>query len=344
VGKLRLLTILALAGSLLAAAPAWAQRVEQFYRGRVVQLYIGFSVGGGYDVYGRLVARHIGNHIPGRPTVVPINMEGAGSVKAANWLYNVAPRDGSVIGIINRGVPFEPLVGNVELTRFDAAKFTWIGSTTNETGACVAHRRTGIRTFDETYEKELIVGGTGPGADDHVYPKLIAGVLGAKLRLVTGYAGGNDVDFAMERGEVDGRCGWSWSSIKSTRSHWLTDGTIVVFLQLALKRHADLPDVPVLIDLARSEEERQILELVLVRGALGRPFLAPPGVPPERAATLRKAFDDMVRDPRFLADAERLRLEITPIGGEELQAILERTSKTPPEIAAKARAVLQGGL
>jgi tripartite-type tricarboxylate transporter receptor subunit TctC len=271
-------------------------------------------------------------------------MDGAGSVRAANWLYNVAPRDGSVIGIINRGVPFEPLVGNANLTRFDAAKFTWIGSTTNETGACVAHKRTGITKFDEIYEKELIVGGTGPGADDHVYPKLIAGVTGIKMRLVTGYAGGNDVDFAMERGEVDGRCGWSWSSIKSTRSNWLNDGTIHVFLQLAMKRHADLPDVPLLLDLAENEEERQILELVLARGALGRPFLAPPGIPADRAAALRKAFDDMVKDPAFLAEAERMRLEITPIGGEELQQILVRTSRTPLEIAEKARALLQGGL
>jgi tripartite-type tricarboxylate transporter receptor subunit TctC len=329
---------------LLAALPVRAQNVEQFYRGRVVHLYIGFSVGGGYDVYGRLVARHIGRHIAGRPTVIPINMEGAGSVRAANWLYNVAPRDGSVIGIINRGVPFEPLVGNADLTRFDATKFTWIGSTTNETGACVAHRRTGITKFDEIYEKELIVGGTGPGADDHVYPKLIAGVTGVKMRLVTGYAGGNDVDFAMERGEVDGRCGWSWSSIKSTRSNWLNDGTIHVFLQLALKPHPDIPEVPMLLDLAENEEERQMIELVLARGALGRPFLAPPGVPADRAAALRKAFDDMVKDPAFLAEAERMRLEITPIGGEELQQILVRMSATPPGIAAKVRAMLQGGL
>jgi tripartite-type tricarboxylate transporter receptor subunit TctC len=322
-------------------APAAAQTVEQFYRGRTVPLYIGFSVGGGYDVYGRLVARHIGRHISGNPTVVPLNMEGAGSVKLANWLYNVAPRDGSVIGIINRGVPFEPLVGNGAVTRFDAAKFTWIGSTTDEVGTCVAHRRTGIRAFEDTYAKELIVGGTGPGADDFVYPKLVAGVTGSKMRLVSGYAGGNDVDFAMERGEVDGRCGWSWSSIKSTRSSWLTDGTIRVVLQIGLKKHPDLPDVPLLLDLAENDEERRILELVMVRGVLGRPFLAPPGVPAERAAALRKAFDDMVTDSDFLAEATRMRLEITPIGGEELQRLLVRVNATPPAIASKARALLR---
>jgi tripartite-type tricarboxylate transporter receptor subunit TctC len=300
--------MVALAGAfVMAAGAADAQTAEQFYRGRVLTLYIGFSVGGGYDVYGRLVARHLGRHISGKPTVIPVNMEGAGSVKLANWLYNAAPRDGSVIGTVNRGVPFEPLVGNAELARFDASKFTWIGSTTDEVSVCVAWKRTGIRQFDQLYAKELIVGGTGPGADDHVFPRLVAGVTGAKIRLVTGYAGGNDVDFAMERGEVDGRCGWSWSSVKSTRQQWLKDRDITVLLQVSLRKHPDLPHVPLLFDLAENDEERQILRLVLVRLLLGRPYLAPPGVPANRAVALQEAFDAMVKDPVFLAEAERMR-------------------------------------
>lgn len=335
---LRLLSVVSIA--CVAATPGRAQSVEQFYTNRVISLYIGFSVGGGYDIYGRLVARHIGKHIPGNPTVVPANMEGAGSLKLMNWLYDGAPRDGSVIGTVNRGAPFEPLVGIQEFARFDATAFTWIGSVNDEVSVCVAWERTGITEFSELYEKELIVGGTGQGAED-VFSKLIIGVLGARLRLITGYAGGNEVNYAMERGEVDGRCGWSWSSIKSTRQQWLDDGSIKVLLQVALRKHPDLPEVPLIMDLADNEEKRQILRLVLGRGVLGRPFLAPPGVPADRAAALQHAFDAMVRDPEFLADAARSRLEIMPISGSELQQLVTEIYATPPDIVAKARMILR---
>jgi tripartite-type tricarboxylate transporter receptor subunit TctC len=342
----------ALSLALAFAAPSWAQqgkaapttaeqRVAQFYRGNVLDLYIGFSVGGGYDVYARLVARHLGKHIPGHPTVVPINMDGAGSLKVANWLYNVAPKDGSAIGTFSRGVPFEPLIGNRESARFDATKFTWIGSTTNEVSVCVTWKRTGIQKFEDVYRQELIVGGTGSGADADVFPKVIKGVLGARFKLVSGYPGGNDIEFAMERGEVDGRCGWSWSSILSQKKAWLDNGTIRPLLQLALKKHPDLPNLPLVMDLARNEEERQIFKLIFVRGALGRPYMAPPGIPAERAAALRKAFDEMVKDPAFLAEAKRSRLEITPISGEELQHLLVDVYKTPPAIVDKTRTYLQ---
>jgi tripartite-type tricarboxylate transporter receptor subunit TctC len=340
--RVTLVRFLILLSALVLAAPvARAQDVAQFYRGKVVSLYIGFSVGGGYDVYGRLVARHIGKHLPGRPTVIPVNMEGAGSVKLANWLYNAAPRDGTALGIINRGVPFEPLLGNAELARFDASKFTWIGSTTDEVSVCATWNRTGITKFEDLYTKELIVGGTGSGADDFVFPKAVQNVLGAKLRLVFGYPGGNDVEFAMERGEVDGRCGWSWSSIASLRPNWVKDGTIKILVQFALRKHPDLPDVPLVLDLARNEEERQIMRLIFVRVVLGRPFLAPPGLPPERAAALQRAFDDTVKDPAFLAEAQKSKLEITPKTGPELQKLLAEVYATPPELAAKARAYLK---
>ena len=321
--------------------PAQRQSVANFYRGKVVTQYIGFSVGGGYDIYGRLVARHLGKHIPGNPTVVPINMEGAGSLKLANWLYNVAPKDGTALGTFSRGVPFEPLIGNKVSARFDATKFTWIGSTTNEVSVCVSWDRTNIHKFEDTYREQLIVGGTGSGADADVFPQVIRGVLGAKFRLVSGYPGGNDIEFAMERGEVDGRCGWSWSSIQSAKQQWLKDGTIRVLLQLALHKHPDLPNVPLVMDLARTEEEKQIFRLVFVRGALGRPFMAPPGIPAERATALREAFDRMVKDPAFLAEAKRGRLEITPISGAALQTLLREVYLTPPEIVAKTRTYLR---
>ena len=335
-------TLGAVVVAMAMAAPAKAQQsVEQFYRGKIVSLYIGFSVGGGYDVYGRIVARHLGKHLPGRPTVVPINMEGAGSLKMANWLYNVGPKDGTAIGIFSRGVPFEPLIGNAASARFDATKFTWIGSTTDEVSVCVTWERTGITKFEEVYSKELIVGGTGSGADADVFPKIIKAVLGSKFRLVSGYPGGNDIEFAMERGEVDGRCGWSWSSIESQKQQWLKDGTIKVLLQLALKKHPSLPDVPLVMDLARNEEERQIFRLIFVRGALGRPFMGPPGIPADRTAALRAAFDEMVKDPAFLAEAKRSRLEITPISGAELTDLLTLVYMTPKPIVDKTRNYLK---
>lgn len=323
-----------------AAAPARAQSVEEFYSDRVLELYIGFSVGGGYDAYGRLLARHIGKFLPGNPTVVVVNMDGAGSLKLANWLYNAAPRDGSVIGTVNRGVPFERLVGNREMARFDATKFTWLGSANDEVTVCVAWERTGITSFDELYERELIVAGTGQAGDDPLV-RLIVGVLGARLRLVTGYAGANEANFAMERGEVDGRCAWSWSSVKSTRQHWLDNGNIEVLLQLGFRKHDDLPDVPLILDLARSEEELQIMRLALVRGVLGRPFLAPPDIPADRAAALRKAFAAAVADEEFLSEAARLRLEIIPISGEEISRLVAEAYATSEEVVAKTRQILR---
>lgn len=332
----------ALCAALLSmAAPAKAQSVEEFYEDNVLTLYIGFSVGGGYDAYGRILSRHIGKHIPGNPTVVPINMEGAGSLKLANWLYNAAPQDGSAIGIISRGVPFEPLVGNRTSSLFDASQFTWIGSTTDEVSVCATWERTGITQFDQLYDQELIVGGTGSGADADVFPKIIRGVLGANLRLVSGYPGGNDIEFAMERGEVDGRCGWSWSSIVATKQQWLEDGTINILVQLALHKHPDLPDVPLITDLARTEEERQIFRLIFVRCVLGRPFLGPPNMPADRVAALRAAFDATMEDPEFLEEALRSRLEITPIPGGELQDLVAEVYRTSPDIVEKTREYLR---
>jgi tripartite-type tricarboxylate transporter receptor subunit TctC len=286
------------------------------------------------------VGRHIGKHIPGNPTVVVVNMDGAGSLKLANWLYNAAPRDGSVIGTVNRGVPFEPLVGIREMARFDATKFTWLGSANDETTVCVAWERTGITSFDELYERELIVAGTGQAGDDPLV-KMISGVLGSRIRLVTGYAGANEANFAMERGEVDGRCGWSWSSVKSTRQHWLDNDNIEVLLQLGFRKHNDLPDVPLILDLARSEEERQIMRLVLVRGVLGRPFMAPPNLPAERAVALQRAFAATVSDADFLREAARQRMEVIPISGEEIQNLVAEAYATPEDVVAKTRIILQ---
>jgi tripartite-type tricarboxylate transporter receptor subunit TctC len=316
---------------------------EEFYRGKTIQVLIGLSAGGAYDIYARMLARHMGKHIPGNPTLVPSNMEGAGSLTLTNYLYNVAPKDGTVFGTINRGAPFEPLIGEVQLARFDPSRFTWIGSVANEVSICAAWDRAGIDNFDQLFTRELTVGGTGAGADTNQFPRIMNGVLGTKLKVVSGYPGGNNIDLAMERGEVDGRCGWSWSSIKSTRQTWLDMGSIKVLVQLALEKHKDLPDVPLIMDYAKTDEERAMLRLIFSRAALGCPFLAPPGIPEDRAAILRKAFDDTMKDPEFLAEAAQALLEVAPVSGEELQELIADIFRTPPEIVEKTRALVMRG-
>jgi tripartite-type tricarboxylate transporter receptor subunit TctC len=321
----------------LPVAFACAQGPQDFYKGKSVELYIGYSVGGGYDLYARVLARHLGRHIPGNPAIVPKNMEGAGSLRLANWLYKVAPKDGAVIGTIGRGIAFDPLLGN-RGAQFDATKFTWLGSANNEVSVCVAWNDSGITKFEDLFTREMTVGGTGAGADTDEFPKAINAVLGTRLKLVSGYPGGNDILLALERGEVKGRCGWSWSSVLSTRPTWVRDKKIVVLVQLALRKHPDLPDVPLVTDFATTDEQRQILKLIFARQVMGRPYLAPPGVPPERAAALRQAFLETMRDQDFLADAEKSQLELNPVSGEEIEQLVTEAYQTAPAIVQKAAA------
>jgi tripartite-type tricarboxylate transporter receptor subunit TctC len=319
---------------------AQAQSVAEFYKGKSVELLIGYSGGGGYDVYARLLARHMGRHIPGNPTIVPRNMPGAGSLVLANWLYNVAPKDGSAFGAIGRGTPFDPMLG-IEAAKFDSTKFLWLGSMNNEVSVCVAWHTSGITKFDELLKRELVVGGTGPSADTDQFPRITNSVLGTKFRIVSGYPGGNDISLAMERDEVGGRCGWSWSSVISTRMDWFKTKKVHVLMQLALEKHEDLPDVPLVVDLAKTDEQRQILRLIFARQALGRPFLGPPGVPADRAAALQTAFMATMKDKAFLAEAEKLDLEVKPLNGAAVQKIIEDSAKTSPTILKKVADMLR---
>jgi tripartite-type tricarboxylate transporter receptor subunit TctC len=323
------------AALMLAPSPAAAQTPAEFYKGRNVELYIGYSVGGAYDLYARTIARHLGKHIPGNPTIIPKNLEGAGSLRLANWLYNVAPKDGTAIGTIGRGTAFDPLLGS-KGAQFKADKFTWIGSANNEVSVCVAWKGNGITTFEEVLTKELIVGGTGQAADTDQFPRVLNGVLGTKFKIVSGYPGGNDVTLAMERGEVKGRCGWSWSSVVSTHKRWIEEKSIIVLVQLSLAKHPDLPDVPLIMDFAKTEDQQQIFKLIFARQVMGRPYLAPPGVPKDRADALRKAFADTMKDPEFLADAEKAQLEINPVSGEEVETLVKELYQTPKPLADKA--------
>src|SRR5215204_153619 len=291
--------------TLSMAAVTQAQSPADFYKGKNVDLMIGYSVGGGYDVYARLIARHMGKHIPGNPTVTPKNMEGAGSLRLANWLYNVAPKDGTVFGTIGRGTGFDPLLGHKQ-AQFDGIKFNWIGSANDEVSVCVSWNKPGnVTKFEELYTKQLTVGGTGAAADTDQFPRILNNVLGTKMKIVTGYPGGNDVNLALERGEVDGRCGWSWSSVESTRANWVKDKKINVLVQLALQKHPDLPDVPLVTDLAKTDEQRQVLKIIFARQVMGRPFLAAPHLPKERVRAPRSAFQATMKDPEFMTDADK---------------------------------------
>ena len=326
--------------AVLPASIAWGQSPADFYKGKNVELYVGYSAGGAYDLYARTIARHLGKHIPGNPTVVVKNMEGGGSLRLANWMFRVAPKDGSVLATIGRGTGFDPILGQ-QGAQFDGTKFTWIGSANNEVSVCVAWNATsGITKFEDLLTKQMTVGGTSMSADTDQFPKVIDGVFDAKMKIVSGYPGGNDVVLAMERGEVQGRCGWSWSSVMSTHKAWIDEHKVTVLVQLALRKHPDLPEVPLIMDLAKTPEQKQILRLIFARQVMGRPYLAPPGVPADRTEALRKAFMDTMNDPDFKADADKAKLEITPVDGEDLQKLIAEVYETPPEIEKKAAALL----
>ncbi len=318
------------------AANVRAQSPADFYKGRDLDLYIGYSPGGAYDLYARMIGRHMGAHLPGQPTLVPKNLEGAGSLRLANYLYRVAPKDGSAFGTIGRGIAFDPLlIGQGDA--FDAQKFGWIGSANNEVSVCVALKSSGITRFEDLFTKEITVGGTGTSADTDQFPRVLNGVLGTHFKIVEGYPGGNDVVLAMERGEVQGRCGWSWSSVKSTHKSWIDENKMVVLVQLSLTKHPELPDVPLVTDFAKTDEQRQILKMVFARQVMGRPYLAPPNLPADRLATLRQAFMDTMTDKDFVADADKAGIEINPVSGADVEKLVKEVYATRPAIIAKAK-------
>ena len=325
---------------LAGLALARADSVADFYRGRTVEVYVGYSTGGGYDIYARTLARRLGRFIPGNPSLVPKNMEGAGSLRLANWLANAAPRDGTVFGTIGRGTAFDPVLGQPG-AQFKGPDLSWIGSMNHEVSICAAWHDAGVSTFADLETKGLLVGGVSANDDTVQFAKVLNSVLGTKLKIVAGYPGGNDVVLAMERGEVKGRCGWSWSSLVTARPTWLKDKKIVILVQLALSKHPDLPDVPLITDLAANASQRQMLRLIFARQVMGRPFVAPPGIPPERLAALRQAFMQTLADKDFLADAEKQRLEIAGVSGEEVAKLVTELYATPADVAKQAAAALK---
>ncbi len=331
-----LLAIVALA----LPAPARAQQPADFYAGKTIEISVGSSVGAGYDLYARLLARHWSRHIPGAPLITVRNVDGAGGLRAANWVYNVGAKDGTALGTFGRGIAFDPLTGTPGAA-FDATRFGWVGSMNDEVSACVSWNTSGVTKFEQLTERDLTVGASGHSGDSYQFPAIINGVFGTRMKIVTGYPGGSEIDLAMERGEVNGRCGWSWSSLNFTHPTWVPEKKINVLLQMALARHPDLPDVPLVTDLAKNDEDSALLRLIFARNAMAWPYAAPPGVPPERLELLRKAFNAVVADPEFLADAKKGGYEIRPVGGAAIEKLVAQIYQLPKSVTARATALLK---
>ncbi len=333
---------LALIAVLLAPHPARAQTpVAEFYRGKTVTLIVGYSAGGGYDTYARVLARHIGEHIPGNPAVVVQNMPGAGSLRAANYLYNVASKDGLTFGMFGRGLAMEPLIGT-SATQFEAAKFHWLGSGTEEASVFVTWHASGVKTWADMLEKTFSVGGEGSGSDPDVYAALLKNSFGVKLRLITGYPGTAEIALALERGEMDGRASWSWSSLRALKPDWIAEKKVNMPVQLNLNKNPELPDVPLLTEFARNDRQRASLKIILSRQTMGRPFMAPPGLPDDRKAALRAAFDATMHDPEFLAEAKARGQEVNPVSGAEIDKLLAELYATPKDVVEETRKAISG--
>jgi tripartite-type tricarboxylate transporter receptor subunit TctC len=320
---------------------ARADAIADFYSGKSVQLVIGYAPGGGYDVYARTLARHMARHIPGNPSIVVQNMPGAGSIKAANYLYNIAPKDGTAFGGFSRGAFLDPLLGRGEGVQYVAAKYGWLGSISNEVGVCAFRADSGIATWQDMQTKSYVIGSTGAGADSDVFPTVLHKMFGLPMKVVTGYHSAADVVLAITRKEVDGRCGWSWSSLMAWNKDMYQSKTIKVALQLASEKLAELPDTPSILEVARGPEQRAALKLILSRQMMARPYVAPPGIPRERLDALRAAFDATMKDPQFLAEAQRQDLEVRPVSGPEADALITEIYASPPAVVKLAIEVMK---
>jgi tripartite-type tricarboxylate transporter receptor subunit TctC len=315
--------------------PAAAESVADFYKGKRLSIYVGAEAGG-YDSYARLVSRHIGRFIPGNPEFVVVNMPGGGGLRVSNYLYNVAPKDGTALGILQRTSAMAPLLEsrNTEL-KYDPLKFNWLGSLNTETGLIVVSSAAPHKSMKDLFEKELVVGSSGPATE--FMPLFLNNVLGTKFKIISGYKGSTDVYLALERGEVQGRICNGWSGDKAILTPWLEQKKVHFVAQVAVAKSSLFPDVPLILDFARTDRERQAMELILSSQMWGRPFMMPPGVPQDRLEAMKDAFRKMMADSEFLAEAGKLSLDIDPVPGEEMDKILHRVYATPPDIVDMVR-------
>jgi tripartite-type tricarboxylate transporter receptor subunit TctC len=326
---------------LALAALGFADRAaaqEEFYKGKTVEVLVGFSPGGGYDTYARALAQFLGKHLPGQPTVIVKNMPGAGSVTLVNYLLNIAPKDGTVFGTFDQSLIVAPLFGG-EFAKVDAGKLSWVGSIAKGNTVCVTWHTSAVKSWDDLLKKPAVFGGTGRQDVRYTQAAMIKNMFGADMKIVTGYKGSSDLRIAMERGEVDATCGDSWTSLKSTAADWLRDNKINILVQFALETHPEIRDVPLLVDMAHTAEDKAALKLLFGAQIAGRPYAAPPGVPPERLQTLRTAFDATLKDPDFLAFADKAKLEVDPVTGQEIEAAVREIYQTPPEVIARAKTI-----
>jgi len=319
-----------------APKPARSDDVSDFYAGRTIQLIIGYAPGGGYDDYARMLGRHIARHIPGNPTVVVQNMPGAGSLRAANYLYNIAPKDGTVFGGFARGIFLDPLLGRTDAMRYTAAKFGWLGSISTDVGVCAFRSDADITSWADMQTKHYKIGATGVGADSDVFPNLLRKMFKLPMQLVSEYQSAAETVLAIQRKEVDGRCGWSWSTLSSRNRDLLLSKQIRVVLQLTDRKLQELAEVPSILDVAGSPDQQAILKLIIARQTMARPYVAPPGIPPERLTALRNAFETTMNDPEFLADAKRQNLDVRPLTGAEADALIKQVYTTSPDIVKLA--------
>jgi tripartite-type tricarboxylate transporter receptor subunit TctC len=306
---------------------------------RPVTIYVAGTAGGGIDLYARLVGRHLGRHIPGKPSVTVQLMPGAGGIRAANFLAEQAPRDGTAITTFAGGPILEPLIG-ARNPGYDMSRFTWVGAVTKDIGLCMAWGASPFRTIEDVKKQQMIVGGTGAGSETDTWPVVLNDVLGTKFKLVTGYVGSQETILAIERGETHGRCVFSQSALKIAKPDWLRDKKINVLLLTALEKSPDFPGVPAVVDLVANPEDRALLELMVAPGAMARPFVAPPGVPANRATLIRRAFDATMQDPEFRAEAARIQADLAPTAGEDVQKLVERIYATPRPVIERVKKLL----
>jgi tripartite-type tricarboxylate transporter receptor subunit TctC len=335
----RLLSAIVAALAAVSTSPAQSQdAVEQFFRGKTINIYVGSSAGGGYDTYARLLARHFGKRIPGQPTIVVQNMPGAGSNKAASYIYSVAPKDGTAIGAIFPGAVLQTLLGDTAV-QHDPSKFVYLGSANSDVYHCFSRTDGPAKNFRDVLQREVILGASNEGGTTRDLAAMMNNLAGAKFRIVTGYAGSKEIGLAVERNEVHGACGIGWTGFTTLYPHWFEKKLVTMLLQLSVKGHAELNamGVPLATEFARSQEDRQAMELVLSQGVFGRPFVLPPGVPQERTDALRKAFMAAMTDPALLSDAKKANLDLEALSGSDLQTLIASLYALPPNIIEKAK-------
>jgi tripartite-type tricarboxylate transporter receptor subunit TctC len=329
--------IILLAG--MASAPALAQ--TDFYKGKSIELVISTGVGGGLDSNARVVARHLAAHIPGNPAIVPKNMPGAGHIRAANYVFSQAPKDGTTIATFIPIFVMAQVLERSKSIQFDAANFNWLASTSSSNSTVYAWHTSGIKSVEDATKRTVLMGATGVGSYTVIYPTVMNSVIGTRFKLVMGYQSTAEIGLAMERGEIEGRAGNNFNSLKAENAEWLRSGKISLIAQVGLERDAEFPNVPLLLDFAKTEEGGRILKLFSTDVVIGRPFVTSPGVPAERVALLRRAFDEMLKDPAYLKDAAAAGLDVSPVAGEKIQNIVTDLIHTPDDIVAKAKLAME---